>query len=179
VRMIYHGDFSWDDESRFALEMLLEHARIKLRESLREDMGGVYGVSISGGASKDPKPLYNINISFNSDPPRTEELVHASNAVLQEIINGNITAEDIQKIKELQRQSRIKNLKENRYWQSAMINNWMDGTPLEQLTQEYLDKELETISPEMIQTAAANYFSGNRIQVVMHPENYQVPKNKS
>ncbi len=179
VRMIYHGDFSWDDESRFALQMLIEHARIKLRESLREDLGGVYGVSISGGASKDPKPLYSINVSFNSDPPRTEELANAAKAVIQEIVNGNITAEDIQKIKELQRQARVKNLKENRYWQSGMIGNWIDGTPLEQLTQEYLDQQLETITPEMIKMAAAKYFSGNTIDVTMHPENYQIPKNKS
>jgi hypothetical protein len=60
-----------------------------------------------------------------------------------------------------------------------MISNWIDGTPLEQLTQEYLDKELETITPEMIQMAATKYFSGNSLELVMHPENYQVPKNKS
>ena len=179
VRMIYHGDFTWDDESRFAFQMLIEHARIKLRESLREDMGGVYGVSIFGGTSKEPKPLYNINISFNSDPPRTAELTDAAYDVIHKIAGGEITPEDIQKIKELQRQARVKNLKENRFWHSGMINNWTEGTPLEQLTQEYLDMQLEQVTPEMIQHAAQKYFSGNRIQVVMHPQNAQVPVNKS
>jgi zinc protease len=179
VRIVYHGDFTWDDESRFAMQILLEYARIKLRESLREDLGGVYGVSLSGGASRFPQPNYGINISFNADPPRTGELINAGNAVIQEIINGNIAEEDIQKVKELQRQARIKNLKENRYWHSAMINNWMDGIPLEQLTQDFLEKQLETITPALIQSAAAKYFTGNVIQVVMHPENFKQPAGKS
>lgn len=179
VRIIYHGDFAWDDESRFAFQIMLEYARIKLRESLREDLGGVYGVSLSGSSQKDPRPQFSINVSFNSDPPRTQELIQAANAVIQEIMNGNIAVEDIQKVKELQRQSRVKNLKENRYWHSGMIGNWMDGTPLSQLTQEYLDQMLEKVTPEMIQNASAKYFSGNRIQVVMHPEKFQVPVNKS
>jgi zinc protease len=179
VRIIYHGDFSWDDDSRFALQTLIEYARIKLRESLREDLGGVYGVSIFGGASKEPKPLYNINVSFNSDPPRTAELVNAANAVIQNMINGEIAADDIQKVKELQRQARVKNLKENWYWQSGMINNWTEGIPMGQLTQEYLESRLETITPEMIKSAAAKYFSGNVIQAVMHPDNFEKPKNKS
>jgi zinc protease len=158
---------------------LIEYARIKLRESLREDLGGVYGVSIFGGASKEPKPLYNINVSFNSDPPRTAELVNAANAVIQNMINGEIAADDIQKVKELQRQARVKNLKENWYWQSGMINNWTEGIPMGQLTQEYLESRLETITPEMIKSAAAKYFSGNVIQAVMHPDNFEKPKNKS
>jgi zinc protease len=179
VRIIYHGDFTWDDESRVALQMMLEHARIKLRESLREDMGGVYGVSLSGGASKEPKSQYSINVSFNCDPPRTDELVKAAYAVIQDIIGGNITAEDIQKVKELQRQTRVKNLQENRYWHSGMINHWIDGTPLEQLTQEHLDQVLETVTPEMIQMAATRYFTGNKIEAVMHPKNFVVSKNRS
>ena len=33
---------------------------IKLRETLREDAGGVYGVGISGGINKEPKKSYSI-----------------------------------------------------------------------------------------------------------------------
>jgi len=49
-----------------------------LREALREDLGGVYGVRLSGGGSKRPVENYGITISFNADPPMTDTLINAA-----------------------------------------------------------------------------------------------------
>jgi zinc protease len=169
VRMIYHGDLNWEEEQLVILDGLIDYARIKLRESLREDMGGVYGVSIYSSAIKEPQPSYSINISFNADPPRTPELVEAVTAVIDEIKDGHISVSDIHKVQELQRQSRIKDLKENGFWHGIMVRNWLDGTPLKDATLEHLDETLLLLTPEKLQAAAQQYFSENRIQVVMYP----------
>lgn len=171
VRVIYHGDFTWEDESRFLFGAMLDYLRIKLRESLREDKGGVYGVSLSGGASRYPEPEYSINIAFNSDPPRTEELMLAAYEVIDAAREGQISQDDLKKVSETQRQGRIRDLIENRHWHSAMINAWMDNTPVEHATLEYLDRMLPLITPDRIQAAVVRYFDdSNRISVVMHPE---------
>jgi zinc protease len=170
VRIIYHGDFEWVEEDRVALDGLTDYARIKLRESLREDMGGVYGVSIYSSAVKDPDPSYSVNISFNADPPRTAELVTAVVAVIDGIKAGSIAISDIHKVQELQRQARIKDLKENRFWHGSMISNWLEGTPIAHVTMDHLNQSLELLTPERLQSAAQQYFSENRIQVVMYPE---------
>ena len=77
VQLVYHGDDVYNAENNYIMESLIALARIKLREELREDQGGVYGVSVYGGLSKEPKQEYTIQISFNADPPRTNELIEA------------------------------------------------------------------------------------------------------
>jgi predicted Zn-dependent peptidase len=89
--------------------------------------------------------------------------------VIDEIKDGHISVSDIHKVQELQRQSRIKDLKENGFWHGIMVRNWLDGTPLEDATLEHLDETLLLLTPEKLQAAAQQYFSENRIQVVMYP----------
>ena len=40
------GPFEWNAKNRLALEAMAGILQIKLRETLREDMGGVYGVGV-------------------------------------------------------------------------------------------------------------------------------------
>jgi zinc protease len=54
----------------------------RLRETLREDLGGTYNVSVSAGYGKIPIERYTVSISFGSDPQRTNDLV---TRVFQEI----------------------------------------------------------------------------------------------
>lgn len=118
----YHGAFDWDDQNRYQLTSMIDLLRIKLREALREDKGGVYGVSVNGGAQLEPIPTYTMNISFNCDPPRTEELIQATQEVLNNARSTGIDDKDLQKVTETQRQTRIKQLKENRFWMGQTQN---------------------------------------------------------
>jgi zinc protease len=174
VQIIYHGDFEWNDDNVFVFRRTVDYLRVKLRESLREDLGGVYGVSIYGGPSKEPNPAYSITISFNADPPRTDELVKAVYEVLDNVSKEGVSEEDMVKLKETQRQSRKKALKENRFWHSGMIGNWVNGNDLMDLTQEALEKRLADLTPSDIESAVQAYFdSDKKIQVVMMPESFR------
>ena len=46
-------------------------------ETLREALGGTYGVEVGAHATKIPEPRYSVTIDFGCDPERTEELVKA------------------------------------------------------------------------------------------------------
>ena len=45
--------------------------RIRLREVLREDMGGVYGVQVSGGISRRPRQEYTFSVGASAACPTT------------------------------------------------------------------------------------------------------------
>ena len=64
VAMVWKGDFKWKDKDRQGFTMLMNILSIKCRESMREDQGGVYGVSINGSSSKLPKPKYSIQFNM-------------------------------------------------------------------------------------------------------------------
>jgi len=51
---------------------------------LREDLGGTYGVSVVPSFAKRPLEEYRISITFACDPARTEDLVKALFAVVDD-----------------------------------------------------------------------------------------------
>jgi len=76
--LIFTGDFEFDRENRYTLQSMTEVLRNMLREILREDMGGTYGVGAFGSGSKEPRERYSIRIAFGADPERLDELTSAT-----------------------------------------------------------------------------------------------------
>jgi len=171
VQYIFHGPDRYNPDTAYLLQSLIDVARIKLREELREEEGGVYGVAIGGGQSKFPIEQYSIRINYNVDPPRTEELDDACVAVVRKL-KTEIDPADILKITEAQRQGRIKDLQQNQFWMNNFVNSWVNGTDLAQAVElSTLEKRIATLSPEVLMKAARKYFNEtNLISLVMYPQ---------
>jgi zinc protease len=171
VQMIFHGTDHFNPDTSYLLQSLVDVARIKLRESLREDEGGVYGVSISGAQQKFPLEQYSIRISFNVDPLRADELIESCMEVLRKL-KTDIDPADIVKITEAQRQGRIKDRETNQFWMGAMINTYVNEVDMKQHVElESLEKRIASLHPEVIKQAARKYFNeGELIRIIMHPE---------
>jgi len=171
VQYIFHGTDLYNPDTAYLLQSLIDIARIELREELREEEGGVYGVAIGGGQTKYPIEQYSIRINYNVDPPRTQELDDACLAVVRKL-KTEIDPADILKITEAQRQGRIKDLQQNQFWMNSFVNSWINGTDLAQATQmDVLEKRIATLSPEVLMKAARKYFDEkNLISLVMYPE---------
>lgn len=172
VQLNYHGNLPWHPDTAYVLQSLIEVARIKLREALREDDSGVYGVSVSGGASKHPNERYQISISFNSEPERTQELIQSAMQVIERM-KQEIDPDDIVKITEAQRQSRIKALEQNQFWMNAMITAWMDESDdwADYVLPERLERRIALLSPELLRSVARRYFNdGKLVSLVLYPE---------
>jgi zinc protease len=130
VAMIWKGDFKWNDKDRQAFSVLMNILSIKCRESMREDQGGVYGVSVSGSVSKIPKPKFTIQSSWGCNPENIKKL---SQTVLDEMIKikkEGPTDIDLNKVKETLIRDRESKLKENSYWLSALQNHFLYGDKL-------------------------------------------------
>ena len=54
VNMIFTGPFEWSRRNRYEIQSMISVIRIRLREILREDLGGTYGVGISASTSHYP-----------------------------------------------------------------------------------------------------------------------------
>ncbi|MDQ3015817.1 MAG: insulinase family protein, partial [Bacteroidota bacterium] len=171
VQILYHGNDNFEPDQAYILQSLIEVARIKLRESLREEESGVYGVSINGGQTNFPIEQYSIRIGFNADPPRTKELVDAAKAVLEKL-RHEIDPADIVKVTETQRQGRVKDLQQNQFWMGAFINSWQNNLPMEQMVEmAELDRRIAALNKEVLLKAANKYFNEKEvISVVMYPD---------
>jgi zinc protease len=77
VAIVFSGSMSYDPPSRVALDALSVVLETRLRERLREALGGTYGAQVEARASRIPEPRYGVTIEFGCAPERTEELVRA------------------------------------------------------------------------------------------------------
>lgn len=172
VDITYHGDFKFEGDNEYMFQSMLDVARIKLRESMREDLGGVYGVSLFGNTSRITN-TYSITISFNADPDRTEELTKAAYDVIEKLKSDGPTELDITKVSETQRQSRIVDLEKNNFWIGRMTNDQFYGLKPNWHKMELLEKQLEKLSPKAIQESVSKYFTqSNILQSIVVPEKY-------
>jgi zinc protease len=169
TQIIFSGPFTWDQESRYALASLGEVLRIRLRETLREDLGGTYGVSVSGSPSRWPRPEYQVAISFGSAPERTDSLAAAVFAVIDSMKRVGPTPEEVEKVREAQRRADETGLRENGHWLSALVFAERHGEDAgDILTTE---EERATLSREMVREAARRWLDTTRyVQVTLLPE---------
>ena len=82
VAMVWNGDFKWKDKNRQGFTMLMNILSIKLRESMREEQSGVYGVSFNGSSVKYPEPKYTITSTWGCNP---DSIAKLSQTVLDEM----------------------------------------------------------------------------------------------
>ncbi len=172
VELIFHGDFDYQDsQKRYDFYSMVELVRIKLRESMREEKGGVYGVRVSGIAQQFPDPRYRITLSFNADPEETDMLIETAMSTLDQIRQNGASQEDLDKIRNTQRQSRIKNLKENGFWHGQLLARYRQNIPLDGIKLERYEKYVNGLSSVAIQQAAQHYFTkDNFMQILLMPE---------
>src|SRR5262249_11197607 len=116
VTLTFHGNETWSRDTENDIRMVGEVLRIRLREILREDMGGVYGVSAGGSISRRPKREFAFTVSFGCAPDNIEKLEKATFDEIAAIQKSGIGADYIAKVKELRRRAHETNLKENGYW---------------------------------------------------------------
>jgi len=143
--------------------------RMKLRETLREDLSGTYGTRIGSSLSLYPREEYNITISFGCEPDRVDELI---GAVFQVIDSVQVYGPDISyvdKVKETQRRSFESQVERNRFWLSNLVSYAMrKDNPA--LILAYPDL-INTLNPAMVQDAAESFFNmDNYVQIVLKPE---------
>ena len=75
VDIVFTGPFTFDAPNQATLGTLGVVLETRLRERLREALGGTYGVQVDASASKISQARYRVTIDFGCDPARTEELV--------------------------------------------------------------------------------------------------------
>ncbi len=167
--IVFTGPFDYTWKNRHAIRSLSEVLQIRLRERLREDLSGTYGVSVSAMPERDPVPAFSLVVSFAADPERLEGLTQAVFGEIDSIrANGPRTAE-VDKVKEAQRREREVSLKQNNYWMYQLLYADRLGTdPREILTYEALIDELDA---NTVREAALRYLPpANYVRVSLYPQ---------
>ena len=169
VRLVFSGDYTYNEKNNNQLDALSEVLSIKLIERLREDEGGVYGVGARASYNKYPQNRYNFNISFACAPENVEKLIASTLDEINKIKQNGAQAVDIEKFIAEESRTTETQLKDNGFWLGYLTNQLQnDEDPKQVLT--YLDS-LKDLNPDSLKVAANTYLSGNNyIRLVLLPE---------
>jgi zinc protease len=127
TELIFTGPCAYSFENRHVLSGLRELLDIRLREVLREDKGGTYGVSVGASCNNIPYQRSRIEISFGSAPERVDELTRAVFAVIDSVKAGVVSDSNMTKIREITVRQHETSLKQNESWLNAMADAAEDG----------------------------------------------------
>ncbi|MEZ5025149.1 MAG: insulinase family protein [Chitinophagales bacterium] len=169
VGIHFHGQTTWTDDNDYIFNSMLKALNIKLREALREDKGGVYGVSVRGAFVERPKNAYGISIQFNTEPTREKELTQLVYQTLDTLKEKGVSEEIIKKVQETQRRERETDLKENNFWLSTI--QYYDQYNKNIADMENYSKQIDNLNAQALKEAFNKYFDmKNYIEVVLEPE---------
>lgn len=156
------------DTSRDA-EILSMVLNIRLREVLREDMGGVYGVQVWAGLERTPKQQRQFQVFFGCDPAKVDALKQAVFEVVAAIQKDGTTADNLAKVTETLRRTRETNLKTNGWWMQQLAGAAYWNEDLRKTTD--LDATLARVTNDRVKASAKKFFDpGHYVFAVMKPE---------
>lgn len=170
VQITFHGPFEWNHANRFLLTSVTDILRIKLREQVREEKGGTYGVRVNQSAIQYPHLEFRITIQFGCNPERAEELTTVIFNEVEKLKSELVSDEDLTKIKQIDLRTYETNLKENRFWLNNLYFYYFNNEdPLNILNYPQL---VAGLTKEKIQNAAQCYLpADNHVRVILYPEN--------
>ncbi|MCE3228066.1 MAG: insulinase family protein [Bacteroidetes bacterium] len=169
VQLFWDGPFVYNRKNRFELTALAKLMNIKLRENLREDKGGVYGVGLYPSVNNYPKPMYAYIEAFSCAPENVEKLIAASIDEINDVKKNGCNEINLGKIKETLLKERETQLKENNFWSSYILNSDIYNEPLDDIN--VYNSWVNALKSEDFKRLANLYFNDKEFKrFVLNPE---------
>jgi len=141
----------------------------RLREAIREELGGTYSISSGGSGAKIPRPEYTFTIQFGCDPQRVADLVKRVYQEVEKLKTDGPTAQETTNIKAQLQRTFESNSRQNGFVLSQLLGKYQfneDPADVWALPNYY--NKLDSAG---IQRAAMTYLDmNNRVQVTLLPE---------
>jgi len=169
VRLYFTGDTPYSEMDDIQIGQLCKAMAIKLREVLREDAGGVYGVSVNGGLIREPYQAYSIGIQFGCAPENIDKLIGLVLTEIANTKNNGLASVNVDKVIAEQTRGLENEVKENSYWRYHLEQDFFrKANPLEILNAKERTKQFTVAGSKVL----ANRFFNEKamIKLILLPE---------
>jgi len=171
TRIVFSGPFTYNQEQRIAIRAVATVLETRLREILREELGGTYSVSVAANYDKYPKQDYSLAIDFGSNPDRTEELVKRVFTEIDAFLKSGPTDKQVADAKEAFIRDYENNMTNNGYLLQQISTKYEYGETDELPVLFDLANWYKKLSPASVQAAARQYLNTKRyVLVSLYPE---------
>lgn len=168
VILYFSGETPYDRKKAADFSYLGEILTIKLIESLREEIGGVYGVGANGSLSSRPTGNFSFSVNFPCSPEKVESLLEATWVEIQKIQETGPSADDLNKVKEKRRIALEENLKRNGYWNAQLSAVRTYGFSWDVILEG--EKSIDSMTPARVQSVAKEFLTKeNLLEIRKNP----------
>ena len=169
ANLTFTGPFEYNQTQRIAIRAMADVLTTRLRETLREDLGGTYSVGASAGYTQFPRSEYSLSINFGCDPDRTEELLKTVLHEIELLKSDGPTEQQVSDVREKLRRDHEVNMKQNRYVVTQIAYKYQyseDPAGILEIPEYY-----RKLTPAVVQEAARTYLNTNNyVKVTLFPE---------
>jgi len=163
----YQAPVEYNAQNKLYINAIDHVLDLRYTETIREDEGGTYGVSANASLSKTPINQAMVTMYFDTDPDKADHLVGIIHREFEKIVKEGPTEEDLNKAREYFLKSRQENLRENRFWSSAIREYYSNGVDV---VTNY-DEMVKKLDTQAVKKAASKFFDKtNMLEVIMSPE---------
>jgi zinc protease len=167
--IVFTGPFEYDPPHRITMRAMAHILQTRLLESLREELGGTYSVSVGANGQKIPRAEYQASVQFGSDPQRVDALVKRVFEEIEKLKANGPTEKEMNDEKEALLREFETSSKQNGYLLTQISAKYQIGEDVAGIWEApELYKRLDAAS---IQDAAKTYFNTNNyVRVTLVPE---------
>ena len=156
-------------EDRLKMNMLIKILRIRLRESMREDQGGVYGVSVRPNITKYPKEEINLMVAWGCAPENVDKLVKTVFLEMDTLKMNGPNDVNMLKARETAIRDYQTNFEKNSYWLNKIKTGYFNKENI--LPFNKIEETIKNVTADELKEMANQYFSNdNYLKVILMPE---------
>jgi zinc protease len=162
--MSFFADTNIEDLEVHRLRAATQVLQMRLRDILREELGGTYSVGV-GYSDTTPMPGYGtITVQFGSSPENVDKLRDAVMSEMDRLRREGPSAEDVASVKETEKRDLETSLQQNNYWMGSLQTMHMLGRDPIRITQRM--QRADSLSVENVAESMRKYFQNSRYTVV-------------
>ena len=168
VSIFYSADMPFTAQADLELDFLTRVLKIAYTDSVREEKGGTYGVSVGFDFEKDEHPNATLKISYNADPDRYTELNPIIYQQLDNIAKYGPAKSSMDKVKKYLVKQYQQAAVTNDYWSYVIWHELDDDTDFDI---NYCEMVNQMTAQQVQQMAKRLIDARNCVEVTMLSEN--------
>ncbi len=160
----FFADTGLDEMEMHRTRAATQVLEIRLRDLLREELGGTYSVGVSYTNTQPQGGYGTIAVAFGSAPENVDRMVAAVLEQAAKLRGEGPTDDEVKRVQELERRELETAMRQNAYWQNSMQTVHVLGWDVRSIAKRL--ERAASLTRENIHAAAKKYLPETRYTVV-------------
>jgi zinc protease len=171
VAIVLSGPFEYDDAHALALHTTTMLLQSRLFDTIRQELGGTYSITVNPDVDKVPRPEFSVRIEWTCDPARTAALTQRVFDEINFVRNAPIFQEQMVRIREALTREFEQSSQQNGYLLNQIARRYQDGEAANIAAVVNLPQQIASLTAAALQQAGQTYLdTRSYVKVTLMPE---------